>query len=197
VDPQTARKAVIDDMRVVYAHAWTQFAFIKAEDARTHAINGVMITIDKVWPFLAPKDPAPETPAAAPVAAPAAKPAAAPVPTPPAPPKAAEGPVAPATKPVKAAPPKPAPPVQQPLPAVSGTLPAYDRVNLRWNHCDEMVSRDGKIVECGNTELDAESDKIGRDGKPYTKHYQACFQCGMFLNADGKKVPMKPRQTPS
>jgi RNA polymerase subunit RPABC4/transcription elongation factor Spt4 len=31
----------------------------------------------------------------------------------------------------------------------------------------------------------------------HTKQYQACFQCHVFLNADGKVVPMKPQETTS
>jgi hypothetical protein len=80
MEPQEARKLVVNDIREVYAHAWTQFAFIKEDQARVRAINGVMITIDKVWPFLPPKDPpvpaqAPAAPTKAPTAALAAQPA--------------------------------------------------------------------------------------------------------------------------
>jgi len=72
--------------------------------------------------------------------------------------------------------------------------PAYDRAKLHWNYCDEIVERDGKKVLCGNREIDAETEKTNKQGKTYTKKWQGCFQCGVFLNADGKKVPMQPRE---
>jgi len=198
MEPQEARKIVVNDIREVYAHAWTQFAFIKEDQARVRAINGVMITIDKVWPFLAPKDPpvpaqtAP-APTKAPVAAPAAQPATKPAQAPPPARKPAEAPAPPPTKPAKEQPPKAAPPVQQqfnPPPT-----PAYDREALRWNRCPK----------CDNTDIYGEYEKQGKDGKMHTKQYQACFgnneglpqHPGIFLNADGKTVPMKPQETSS
>ncbi len=195
MEPQEARKIVVSDIREVYAHAWTQFAFIKDEHARVRAINGVMITIDKVWPFLPPKDPAP-VPA---VAGPAKPPAEVPV-TPPAnkPTTPASPPAAPTasqtTKPTA-----PQMPVKddKPAPETVEGEPAYDRKRLHWNYCDEIVERDGKKEACGNRDIDAETEKVNRrTGKTFVKKWQACFECRVFLNADGKKVPMDSSDPP-
>jgi hypothetical protein len=181
MEPQEARKIVVDDIRVIYGHAWTQFAFIKDEHARVRAINGVMITIDKVWPFLAPKDSVPaQTPvgpskpsAETPVTPPTSKPAPIPAHAPP-----ASQPTTPAAPPVKD---------EQPAPSMIEGEPAYDRTKLRWNKCP--------TVGCGNTDLDAETEKTNpKTGKVRIRKYQACFECRIFLNFDGKIVPMTPQE---
>jgi pyruvate/2-oxoglutarate dehydrogenase complex dihydrolipoamide acyltransferase (E2) component len=187
MEAQVARKKVAEEYADVYQHAWGKYGFIKDEAARAHAVNGLMVTIDKVWPFFAPKDPAPaqETPAKAPTAAPAAQPPSKPASA--APP--AQAPQKPQETPAKPASP-PAAPVQKQLP--DQPHQAYDRTGLHWNECPE----------CGNEDIDYEAEKVNkRTGKPYTKKYQACFgdvdaleqHPGIFLNADGKVVPMPPR----
>lgn len=84
---------------------------------------------------------------------------------------------------------KPAAPVKndKPAPETVEGEPAYDRNKLHWNCCPR----------CGNQDIAQESDKLDRNGKP--KKFQACFgdipdleqHPGIFLNADGKIVPMK------
>ncbi len=104
---------------------------------------------------------------------------------------AASPPTSPVKPPVK---PDKTLPAQAEAPETVEGEPAYDRSRLHWNYCDEIVEHDGKKVLCGNRDLDAEYEKAGRDGKMQTKRYQACFQCRVFLNADGKKVQMEPRE---
>lgn len=50
--------------------------------------------------------------------------------------------------------------------------PAYDREKLKWNYCPSCKSAD--VTHRSNT----------------GKVYQGCFECQMFLQADGKTRPM-------
>jgi hypothetical protein len=118
-----------------------------------------------------PAAPPKDTPAkSAPVTPPASKPAS--------PPKKDEKPAEPAKDVKPATPAKDDTPVAE---TVEGE-PAYDRNKPRWNKCPR----------CGNTEIDAESEKENaKTGKKWVKKYQACFECGIFLNFDGKIVEME------
>jgi hypothetical protein len=183
MEPQEARKKVVDDIREVYEYAYGKFGFIKAEEARAHAVNGVMITIDKVWPFLAPKEQATAPASPAPPKDEKKPTASTPAPAQPTKPAKEQAPAAPAV-PAKA---------DNPAPETVAGEPAYDRVKLHWNRCPE----------CGNEDIDGEYEKTNpKTGKTSTKKYQACFgnleglkqHNGIFLNFDGKTVPMKPRE---
>lgn len=78
---------------------------------------------------------------------------------------------------------KPATPVKddKPAPSTIEGEPAYDRNKPGWIKCPR----------CGNTEINAETEKENvKTGKKWVKKYQACFECGIFLNFDGKIVEM-------
>lgn len=145
------------------------------EDGLQEKLPEVRPTPQRMAPQTKPEDkpaPAASAPKPAPVSKPAPAPAAA---TPPAPAKPSQ------------------PATQTKVPDAPETVagePDYDRNKLHWRRCPE----------CGNEDIDGEYEKTNpKTGKPSVKKYQACFgnvegltqHAGVFLNFDGKTVPMK------